>query len=65
MNFPRSAAAVEKMYKVLNVSSRGYYYWRKHPIGVRQQRQHQLEQQIRQVHTKSQHRYGSPAPRWP
>ena len=60
MNFPRSAAAVEKMCKVLNVSSSGYYYWRKHPVGVRQQRQHQLEQQIRQVHTKSQHRYGSP-----
>lgn len=48
------------MCKVLNVSSSGYYYWRKHPVGVRQHRQHQLEQQIRQIHTKSQHRYGSP-----
>lgn len=48
------------MCKVLNVSSSGYYYWRKHPVGVRQQRQHQLEQQIRQVHTNSQRRYGSP-----
>ncbi len=59
-NFPRSAVAVEKMCKVLNVSSSGYYYWRKHPVGARQQKQNQLVSHIRQVHTQSQCRYGSP-----
>lgn len=51
---------VEKMCKVLNVSSSGYYYWRKHPVGARQQHQNQLENHIRRVHGKSQCRYGSP-----
>lgn len=48
------------MCKVLNVSSSGYCYWRKHPIGARQQNQNQLESHIRRVHTQSQCRYGSP-----
>ena len=53
------------MCKVLNVTgppggSSGYYYWRKHPIGARQQDQDQLVNHIRQVHGKSQGRYGSP-----
>lgn len=48
------------MCKVLNVSSSSYYYWRKHPVGARQASQQKLEQQIRQVHTNSQYRYGSP-----
>ena len=48
------------MCKVLNVSSSGYYYWRKHPIGARQQNQDQLVNHIRRVHDKSQCRYGSP-----
>ena len=52
------------MCKVLNVSSSGYYYWRKHPIGGRQLSQDKLINNIRQVHTESQSRYGSPAPRW-
>ena len=48
------------MCKVLKVSSSGYYYWRKHPVGVRQLKQRQLLTDIRQVHTQSQSRYGSP-----
>lgn len=48
------------MCKVLNVSSSGYYYWRKHPVGARQQNQNQLVNHIQQVHSKSEGRYGSP-----
>ncbi len=48
------------MCKVLNVSSSSYYYWRKHPVGARQQDQDQLVNHIRQVHGKSEGRYGSP-----
>ena len=48
------------MCKVLNVSSSGYYYWRKHPVGARQQNQNQLVNHIRRVHAQSQSRYGSP-----
>ena len=45
---------------MLKVSSSGYYYWRKHPVGVRQLKQDQLLDDIRQVHAQSQSRYGSP-----
>lgn len=48
------------MCKVLKVSSSGYYYWRKHPVGARQLIQRQLLDDIRQVHTQSELRYGSP-----
>ena len=51
---------VEKMCKVLEVSSSGYYYWRKHPVGIRQLKQAQLLEDIRQVHAQSESRYGSP-----
>jgi len=48
------------MCKVLKVSSSSYYYWRKHPIGIRHQNQHQMVSQIRRVHKQSEYRYGSP-----
>lgn len=48
------------MCNVLNVSSSGYYYWCKHPVGARQKKQNHLEDHIRRVHTQSQGRYGSP-----
>jgi hypothetical protein len=51
---------VEKMGKVLKVSSSGYCYWRKHPVGTRQLKQSRLVDQIRQVHTQSRGRYASP-----
>ncbi len=46
------------MCKVLNVSSSGYYYWCKHPLGARQLKQSKLVDHIRQVHTQSRGRYG-------
>lgn len=48
------------MCKVLQVSSSGYYYWCKHPVGARQLNQSKLVDHIRQVHTQSRGRYGSP-----
>ena len=48
------------MCEVLKVSSSGYYYWRKHPVGSRQLKQAQLLNDIRQVHAQSQFRHGSP-----
>lgn len=45
---------------MLNVSSSGYYYWRKYPVGSRQLNQAQLVNHIRRVNTQSQCRYGSP-----
>ena len=60
ISFSRSAGAVEKMCKLLKVSSSGYYYWRKHPVGIRQLKQAQLLDDIRQVHAQSESRYGSP-----
>ncbi|MGM9509049.1 IS3 family transposase [Larkinella sp. GY13] len=55
-----SEFSVERMCKVLHVSSSGYYYWREHPVGARQQNQSQLEIHIRRVHKQSECRYGSP-----
>ena len=48
------------MCKVLKVSSSGYCYWRKHPVGARQMKENQLVGHIRRVHAQSQCRYGSP-----
>ncbi|GAB4020910.1 hypothetical protein GCM10028808_64010 [Spirosoma migulaei] len=48
------------MCKVLKVSSSGYYYWCKHPVGARQLKQAQLLGDIQQLHIQSQYRYGSP-----
>jgi putative transposase len=59
-NFPLRIGPPKRMCKVLNVSSSGYYYWRKHPVGSRQLNQDKLINHIRQVHGKSQSGYGSP-----
>ncbi|AKD02118.1 integrase [Pontibacter korlensis] len=48
------------MCKVLRVSSSGFYYWLKHPVGLRELREERLVAQIRQVHEQSRGRYGSP-----
>ena len=48
------------MCKVLNVNSSSFCYWRKHPVETRQLNQDKLINHIRQVHGKSQSRYGSP-----
>jgi putative transposase len=48
------------MCKVLKVSVSGYCYWLKHPVGLRQSKETELLSQIRQIHTSSKGRYGSP-----
>lgn len=48
------------MCKVLKVSVSGYYYWLKHPVGVRRLQEQELLTQIRQVYNTSHSRYGSP-----
>jgi putative transposase len=51
---------VEKRCKVLQVSSSSYYYWLKHPIGLREQSSQALLLQIQRVYHESKCRYGSP-----
>jgi transposase InsO family protein len=48
------------MCQVFKVSTSGYYYWLKHPIGARARKEQQLLRQIKQVYQKSNGRYGSP-----
>ena len=51
---------VEKMCRVLGVSTSGYYYWLKHPVGIRASRQQRLLSAITRVYRQSKRRYGSP-----
>ena len=48
------------MCKVLQVSASSYYYWLKHPVGLREQSSQALLLQIKRVYEKSRCRYGSP-----
>lgn len=48
------------MCQVLGVSTSGYYYWLKHPIGAKARKEQELLSQIKQVYRKSNGRYGSP-----
>lgn len=48
------------MCSVFQVSSSGYYYWLKHPIGERARKQTELLVHIKQVFQESKCRYGSP-----
>jgi putative transposase len=45
---------------VFKVSSSGYYYWLKHPVGQRAHKQRELLVHIKQIFQKSRGRYGSP-----
>lgn len=45
---------------MLQVSSSGYYYWLHHPVSLRERREQELVEQIKQVHEQSRCRYGSP-----
>ncbi len=45
---------------MLKVSVSGYYYWLKHPVSLREQKEQELVEQIKQVHEQSKCRYGSP-----
>jgi len=51
---------VEKMCKVLSVSTSGYYYWLKSPISKRKIWQTLLREQIKQEFYKSKRTYGAP-----
>ena len=47
------------MCKVLQVSLSGYYYWLKHPVGLREKKEQELSACIEEVYQKSKCGYGS------
>lgn len=47
---------IEKMCKVLKVSTSGYYYWLKNPVGLRILKQNILLADIRKVYNDSKKR---------
>jgi putative transposase len=51
---------VEKMCKVLGVSSSSYYYWLKHPVSLTELKSQVLLSQIESIYRKSRCCYGSP-----
>ena len=48
------------MCRTLDVSSSGYYAWRKRPVSEREMANQELVKKIKAVHTDSQQTYGSP-----
>lgn len=48
------------MCNVLRVSTSGFYYWLKHPVGARELKEQQMVGQIKRIHEQSKCRYGSP-----
>jgi transposase InsO family protein len=48
------------MCQVLQVSISGYYYWLKHPVGLRAEKEQQLLASVKKVYQQSDGRYGSP-----
>jgi putative transposase len=56
----RDEFPVRRMCKVLNVSSSGYYAWRKRPVSAREMANQQLLQEIKVVHAANYESYGSP-----
>lgn len=51
---------IEKMCKVLQVSSGSYYRWKKQRITARLQRKIIIKEQITSIYFESKQRYGSP-----
>jgi hypothetical protein len=51
---------VKRMCQALEVTRSGYYAWRNHPVGIREQANRELTVQIRQEHQDSRQTYGSP-----
>ena len=51
---------IEKMCKVLQVSSGSYYRWKKQAITVRQQLKIAIKEQITLIYFGAKQRYGSP-----
>jgi len=56
----RSAFAVEKMCRSLNISKSGYYSWRVRPTSKRSAANEKLDHHIRTVYEQNKGRYGSP-----
>jgi len=56
----RTECSVEKMCKVLQVSSSSYYYWSKHPIGLTGLKPQELLVHVHRVYQNSKCRHGSP-----
>lgn len=50
---------IEKMCKVLQVGSSGYYKWKNKPISNRTARKNEIKQQITEIYFASKQRYGS------
>ena len=59
MNY-KSIFPIEKMYRVLKVSSSSYYNWIKKPVSKKQQRDEKLLIKIKTAYIKSKENYGSP-----
>jgi len=51
---------VKRMCQALEVTRSGYYAWRNHPVGVREQANRELAERIKQEHEESRQTYGSP-----
>ena len=56
----RSKFEVGKMCRALRVSRSGYYAWRKKPVSEREKENEKLVAEIREIHERSRHTYGSP-----
>lgn len=56
----RSAFAVEKMCRSLQISKSGYYAWRTRPQSKREQANEKLDHHIRTIYEQSKGTYGSP-----
>jgi putative transposase len=56
----RDQFPVTSMCQVLNVSSSGYYAWRKRPVSAREMANQALVEQIKVVHAENREIYGSP-----
>ena len=51
---------IEKMCKILQVSSGSYYRWKKRAITARQQLKITIKEQITLIYFRAKQRYGSP-----
>lgn len=52
--------SVKRMCQALEVMRSGYYAWRTHPVGVREQANRELAECIKQTYQESRQTYGSP-----
>ena len=52
--------SIGKMAKILKVSCSGYYSFLKRKIGIRNQENQRLTEEIRKIHTRFRRSYGSP-----